>query len=200
MSYDSIVLASRSPRRSQLLRQIGVPHEVLHVDFDEERLPGEAPQGYVERLARDKALHARGLCPQWADRPLLAADTSVVLGATIFGKPRDERECVAMLGELSGRVHEVMTAIALHDGADLRTAVSVSRVAFRELGEAERRAYWATGEPADKAGGYAVQGLGAIFIERIEGSYSGVMGLPLYETALLLSAAGIPAWQGSRER
>ena len=198
MSYDAIVLASRSPRRSQLLHQIGIPHEVLGVDFDEERLPGEAPRDYVERLARDKAAYARSRCPGPAGRPLLAADTSVVLGTAIFGKPRDEQECVDMLGELSGRVHEVMTAVALHHGEVLRTAVSVSRVAFRALSEAERRAYWATGEPADKAGGYAVQGLGAIFIERIEGSYSGVMGLPLYETALLLSAAGIPAWQGSR--
>lgn len=200
MSYAPIVLASRSPRRSQLLHQIGIPHEVLCVDFDEERLPGEAPKGYVERLARDKALHARRQHPELDGRPLLAADTAVVLGASIFGKPRDEQDCIRMLGELSGRVHEVMTAVALHDGATMRAAVSVSRVSFRALGEAERCAYWATGEPADKAGGYAVQGLGAVFIERIEGSYSGVMGLPLYETALLLSAAGIPAWQGSRDK
>jgi len=198
MTYAPIVLASRSPRRSQLLLQIGIPHEVLGADFDEERRPGEAPRDYVERLARDKAVHARGLCPQWRDRPLLAADTAVVLGTTIFGKPRDAQDCVAMLGELSGRVHEVMTAVALHDGPALRTAVSVSRVAFRALSEADRRDYWATGEPADKAGGYAIQGLGAVFIEWIEGSYSGVMGLPLFETARLLAAAGVPAWQGGR--
>lgn len=197
MTYVPIVLASRSPRRSQLLTQIGIPHEVLELDFDEERLPGETPRDYVERLARDKAVHARNSAPGAAGRPLLAADTVVVLGATIFGKPRNEEDCLHMLGQLSGRVHEVMTAVALHHESRTRTLVSVSRVTFRAIDEAERRAYWATGEPADKAGGYAVQGLGAVFIERIEGSYSGVMGLPLYETARLLRAVGVPAWQGS---
>ncbi len=187
MSYAPIVLASRSPRRSQLLRQIGIPHEVLCVDFDEERLPGEAPRDYVERLARDKASHARAQHPGLGGRPLLAADTAVVLDTTIFGKPRDEQDCLGMLGDLSGRVHEVMTAIALHDGARLLTAVNVSRVAFRALSEVECRAYWATGEPADKAGGYAVQGRAAIFIRHIAGSYSGIMGLPLFETWELLA-------------
>jgi septum formation protein len=198
MTYAPIVLASRSPRRSQLLDQIGIPHEVIHVDFDEDRLPGEAPRDYVERLARDKAAFARRQSAAPADRLLLAADTSVVLGTTIFGKPADEAGCVRMLGELAGRVHEVMTAVALHDGATIRTALSVSRVRFRALSERECRAYWATGEPTDKAGGYAIQGLGAVFVEWMEGSYSGVMGLPLYETARLLAAAGVPAWQGSR--
>lgn len=196
MTYVPIVLASRSPRRSQLLTQIGVPHEVLELDFNEERLPGEAPRDYVERLARDKAMHARRCAPGAAGRPLLAADTVVVLDTTIFFKPHDEQDCVYMLGQLSGREHEVMTAVALAHGPQTRTVVSVSRVTFRALDEAERRAYWATGEPADKAGGYAIQGLGAAFVERIEGSYSGVMGLPLYETARLLRAAGVPVWQG----
>jgi septum formation protein len=194
MPHAPIVLASRSPRRSQLLAQIGVPHEVLALDFDEARLPGEAPQAFVERLARDKALHAR--TARTGGRLLLAADTIVVLDGTIFGKPRDEPGAVGMLRALSGRCHEVMTAVAVCDGSAVRTAVSVSRVTFRELGEAECRAYWDTGEPADTAGAYAVQGLGAVFIERLEGSYSGVMGLPLFETARLLQAAGVPVWQG----
>jgi septum formation protein len=195
MSRPAIVLASRSPRRSQLLCQIGVPHEVLAVDFDEARLPGEAPRDYVLRVTRDKAAHARRLRADLAARPLLAADTSVARGDELLGKPRDEAECIRILGALSGRVHEVMTAVVLDDGAGLRAALSVSRVAFRAVGEAECRAYWATGEPADKAGAYAVQGLGAVFIERIEGSYSGVMGLPLFETAGLLAAAGMHVWQ-----
>jgi septum formation protein len=198
MAYAPIVLASRSPRRSQLLAQIGVPHEVLAVDFDEARLPGEAPREFVERLARDKARHSRAACPD--GRPLLAADTIVVLDGALFGKPRDEAEAVTMLRALSGRSHEVMTAVAVCDGATVRSAVSVSRVRFRELGEDECRAYWATGEPVDKAGAYAVQGLGAVFIERLEGSYSGVMGLPLYETARLLQAAGVAVWQEGERR
>jgi septum formation protein len=198
MAYAPIVLASRSPRRSQLLAQIGVPHEVLAVDFDEARWPGEAPREFVERLARDKARHSRAACPH--GRPLLAADTIVVLDGELFGKPRDAADAVAMLRALSGRWHEVMTAVAVCDGATVRSAVSVSRVRFRELGEDECRAYWATGEPADKAGAYAVQGLGAVFIERLEGSYSGVMGLPLYETAGLLEAAGVAVWQEGERR
>jgi len=195
MSRPAIVLASRSPRRSQLLSQIGVPHEVLAVDFDEAQLPGEAPRDYVERVARDKAAHALRLHADPGGRALLAADTVVSLGGELLGKPRDEAECIRILGALSGRVHEVMTAVVLCAGGGLRAALSVSRVAFRAVDEPERRAYWATGEPADKAGAYAVQGLGAVFIERIEGSYSGVMGLPLFETARLLAEAGIPAWQ-----
>lgn len=194
MAYAPIVLASRSPRRRQLLAQIGVPHVVLEVDFDEARLPHEAPQAFVERLARDKALHARRAVPD--GRPLLAADTIVVLDGEIFGKPRDQDDALRMLGALSGRTHEVMTGVAVCDGTRVQGAVSVSRVAFRELDTAECRAYWATGEPADKAGAYAVQGLGAVFIARIDGSYSGVMGLPLFETAQLLRAAGVPVWQG----
>jgi septum formation protein len=200
MTCAPIVLASRSPRRSQLLRQIGVPHEVLSVEFDELRRPGEAPRSYVERVARDKALYARGLAPGPARRPLLAADTVVVLGQEIFGKPRDEADCVRMLGALSARAHEVMTAVAVHDGTALQSVVSVSLVTFRALKEQERRDYWSTGEPADKAGGYAVQGLGAVFIERLEGSYSGVMGLPLFETARLLAAAGVALWQQDTTR
>ncbi len=195
MTYAPIVLASRSPRRSQLLRQIGVPHEVLAADFDEERLEGEPPRAYVQRLAGDKALHALSVAGTAAGRPLLTADTIVVLGGEIFTKPGDEAECQRMLAALSGRTHEVMTAVALHSGGSLHRDLSVSQVTFRPISTREGRAYWRSGEPADKAGGYAVQGLGAIFIERIEGSYSGVMGLPLYETARLLESAGVAVWQ-----
>jgi septum formation protein len=126
---------------------------------------------------------------------VLAADTAVVLGDEIFGKPASEAECVAMLRALSGRTHEVMTAVAVLTDSALLADVNVSRVTFRDIGDDESRRYWLTGEPRDKAGGYAVQGRGAVFIARIEGSYSGVMGLPLYETARLLEAAGVSAWQ-----
>ena len=198
MSYTQIVLASRSPRRSQLLRQIGVPHEVLPVDFDEARLEGESPRAYVQRLAGDKALHAREVAGDPAARPLLAADTVVVLDEEIFGKPASEKDCERMLGALSGRTHEVMTAVALQCAGSVRLELSVSRVTFRPIGLGERRAYWRTGEPVDKAGGYAIQGLGAVFVERIEGSYSGVMGLPLFETTRLLDTAGVAVWQERR--
>jgi len=195
MGPASIVLASRSPRRSQLLGQIGVAHEVRAVDLDEAREPGETPRHYVARVARDKALSAREAHRLPAGRVLLAADTAVVLGDELFGKPVDERDCLRMLGALSGRTHEVMTAVAVHDGESLREELSVSLVTFRPIDPVECRRYWASGEPADKAGGYAVQGLGAVFVERLEGSYSGVMGLPLYETARLLGEAGVPLWQ-----
>lgn len=196
MSYGTIYLASASPRRSQLLAQIGIPHEVCAVDLDEDRLTGEPPRVYVERLARDKARAARAALAGRPERPVLAADTSVVLGDEIFGKPANEADCIRMLLALGGRTHEVMTGIAVLAGDALLADVSVSRVTFRTLPEEECRRYWASGEPRDKAGGYAVQGLAAVFVERLEGSYSGVMGLPLYETARLLGAAGVAAWQG----
>lgn len=192
-----LCLASASPRRSQLLAQIGVPHVVLATDTDENRLAGEPPRAYVERLAAAKARAALAAGAAGAD-VVLAADTSVVLGEEILGKPADEAEGVAMLAALSGRTHEVLTAIAVAHGAALDAALSVSRVTFRALTESECRAYWATGEPRDKAGGYAVQGLAAVFIERLEGSFSGVMGLPLHETARLLERAGVAHWMGGR--
>jgi len=195
MSYDTIVLASASERRSRLLTQIGVQHELLAADLDEDPRPGESPADYVQRLARDKALAGLAALGGRTDLPVLAADTTVVLDGRIFGKPSGEQECVAMLMALSGRTHEVMTAVALADGSDLRTAMDVSRVTFRALDLQECRRYWATGEPAGKAGGYAVQGLAAVFISRLEGSFSCVMGLPLFETAALLDAAGVRRWQ-----
>jgi septum formation protein len=195
MGYDTIILASASERRSRLLTQIGVQHRSLAADLDEDPRPGESPADYVQRLARDKALAGVAALGAGSNLPVLAADTTVVLDGRIFGKPSSEQECVAMLMALSGRTHEVMTAIALADGSGLRTAMNVSRVSFRALDERECRRYWATGEPAGKAGGYAVQGLAAVFISRLEGSFSCVMGLPLFETAALLEAAGVRRWQ-----
>jgi len=189
-SNPLIYLASASPRRSALLSQIGVAHRVRPIAPDERVLPGEEPARYVHRLA---ILKAQTLWHQIdaADRlPVLGADTAVAIGADILGKPTDEADCVRMLTALSGRTHQVFTAVALcdEDGAEAR--LSVSDVTFRALTTVEMHEYWATGEPADKAGGYAVQGLAAAFIERIAGSYSGVMGLPLFETAQLLGALG----------
>jgi septum formation protein len=194
-----LCLASASPRRSQLLAQIGVPHVTLATDTDETRLTAETPPDYVCRLAADKARAALAAGAAGAGT-VLAADTSVVLGDCILGKPGDEDECVTMLMALSGRVHEVLTAVAVARATGIDIELSRSRVSFRTLDPAECRDYWSTGEPRDKAGGYAVQGLAAVFIGRIEGSYSGVMGLPLFETAQLLERAGIPCWQGAGAR
>jgi len=192
MPYARIRLASASPRRSQLLRQIGVAHDVRPVDLDESRWSGESPRDYVLRLAREKALAA---VASGDGIPVLGADTTVAMGEEIFGKPRDEIDGVRMLAALSGRSHEVLTAVVLACDGRLETAISETRVTFRAISEAECRSYWASGEPADKAGAYAIQGLGAVFVTRLEGSYSGVMGLPLCETATLLDAAGVRRWQ-----
>jgi septum formation protein len=195
MGYVAIVLASASARRSQLLDQIGVAHACAAADIDESQRPGEAPVVYVQRLAREKAGAVVARQGGRPEQPVLAADTTVVLDGRIYGKPADEAECVAMLSALAGRTHEVLTAIALAHGDLLREALSTSRVTFRAIGTEECRRYWASGEPAGKAGGYAIQGLGAVFISRLDGSFSGVMGLPLHETAALLDAAGVARWQ-----
>jgi septum formation protein len=183
----AIVLASQSPRRRSLLDQIGVAHEALPVDVDETAHPGEVPAEYVLRLALAKARAGRALRP-WL--PVLGADTAVVIDDAILGKPTDRADALAMLARLSGREHRVLTAVALVGGRE-ESRLSVSHVRFRTIAPAEADAYWATGEPADKAGGYAVQGIGAVFVEQLTGSYSGVMGLPLYETVELLRRAGI---------
>ena len=186
-----LCLASASPRRRALLEQIGVPHCVRAAHIIETRAPGETPQEYVLRLAREKALAAVAAGEML---PVLAADTAVVLDDTVYGKPRDRGQALAMLAALAGRTHHVLTGVALAHGGQVRTALSSSAVHFRELTAAECEAYWASGEPCDKAGGYAVQGRAAVFIERLHGSYSGVMGLPLFETAQLLAAAGLIPW------
>ncbi len=186
-----LCLASASPRRRELLAQIGVAHKVVSADIDEARRQGEPPRDYVLRVARDKALLIQSREPL---RPVLAADTAVVLGDTIYGKPRDRAHALEMLAALGGRAHRVLTAVALATRAGLVSAVSESTVRLRAMSEEERAAYWDTGEPRDKAGAYAVQGLGAVFVESLEGSFSGVMGLPIFETAQLLQAAGVPCW------
>jgi septum formation protein len=186
-----VCLASVSPRRRELLAQIGVPYRVVGADIDESVRSGEAPRDYVLRMARQKALTVR---ERGETLPVLAADTTVVLDNTLFGKPRDRDDGLAMLGRLSGRTHEVLTAVALANSRDVTLRLSVSTVRFRGLSPEECAAYWETGEPRDKAGGYAVQGAAAVFIESLSGSYSGVMGLPLFETGELLRAAGVPYW------
>ena len=187
MMRRSILLASASPRRSELLRQVGIDHEIRPVDVDESVRPGEAPSAYVLRLAEAKAAALWQRLAAAERRPVLAADTTVALEGEIFGKPADLAEARVMLGRLSGRTHEVHTAVAvLHDGG-AAARVSSSSVSLRALTPAEIDWYWRTGEPADKAGGYAVQGRAAAFIRHIAGSYSGIMGLPLYETWELLA-------------
>jgi nucleoside triphosphate pyrophosphatase len=189
MSRDRpvIYLASASPRRSELLRQIDVPHEVRPVHIDETPRAGEAPAHYALRLAEAKARVLWEKLAANERKPVLAADTTVALGHEILGKPADRDDAERILGRLSGRDHEVHTAVAvLHEGG-VDARVSSSTVSFRPLTPAEVDWYWRTGEPADKAGAYAVQGHGAIFIRHLSGSYSGVMGLPLYETWELLA-------------
>jgi septum formation protein len=191
-----IYLASASPRRSALLAQIGVQHRIAPVAVDESVLEGESPDRYVLRLA---ALKAETLWRRLraAERlPVLGSDTTVAIDGEILGKPADEEDCVSILQLLSGRTHQVHTAVALRDDSGVASRLSVSEVTFRELSTEEMRRYWRSGEPADKAGAYAVQGLAAVFIRRIAGSYSGIMGLPLYETAELLAAANTAAATG----
>jgi septum formation protein len=197
ISVPSLYLASASPRRRDLLAQIGLACRCLPVDLDESPLLDEAPAAYVTRLALDKARAARTLLDGegLADAALiLGADTAVVVADEVLGKPRDAADAAAMLRRLAGREHRVLTGVAvLGPDAVERLGLSESRVRMRPITEAEIAAYWATGEPADKAGAYGIQGRGALFIEAIAGSYSGVMGLPLFETAALLAAAGLPA-------
>lgn len=190
-----IYLASRSPRRRMLLEQIGVRYRVLALDLTERRRPGESPAAFVRRMARAKAELGRTRLPPGAAAPVLGADTVVIADGEVLGKPSSAGEACAMLERLSGRSHEVLTAVALA-ATTTEVALSRSRVWFRALTAEERAAYCATGEPLDKAGAYAIQGLAAAFVERLEGSYSGVVGLPLFETAELLRAVGIDALGG----
>jgi septum formation protein len=190
-----LMLASASPRRRELLWQLGVPHDARPADIDERRLPGEGMEQCVQRLAHQKAERIFQLQPRAQRLPVLAADTIVVLGDGLLGKPAGRTECLAMLQLLSGKEHRVLTAVAMQTDAGISSHLSESRVRFRELNPEECAAYWDTGEPCDKAGAYAIQGYAAAFIGELHGSYSGVMGLPLYETADLLRRAGIAAWQ-----
>ncbi len=180
-----LYLASMSPRRRELLAQIGVSYRTVAVSVDEAWRGGETPELYVLRLALDKARAGRVQTAATGPWPVLGADTAVVVDGQVLGKPGDREEGIAMLRRLSGATHHVYTGVALV-GEGEATRLSVSAVTFRTLTLEECEGYWHTGEPADKAGAYAIQGRGAVFITRLEGSYSGVMGLPLFETAELL--------------
>lgn len=184
-----VYLASASPRRRELLCQIGVPFDVVTVATDETRHRNESARTYVARVAVEKARAVRTIT-QHRPLPVLAADTAVVVGERVLGKPRDRSDALAMLAQLSDRTHEVLTAVALL-GESEQTALCSSRVTFGPISPEHALAYWQSGEPADKAGAYGIQGLGALFVRWLEGSYSGVMGLPLYETAALLAGEGI---------
>lgn len=188
-----IVLASASPRRAELLRQMGLSFSVSPVDVDETPRPDEPAVTYVERLAREKAKagFARAEHP---DCLVIGSDTSVVLAGAILGKPRDVADAAAMLAGLSGKIHKVMTAVALAGRQGCSVRLVVTDVRFRVLSEVEIDAYCQTGEPMDKAGAYGIQGKGGIFVDGLWGSYSAVVGLPLNETAALLTEAGEPVW------
>lgn len=190
---NPLYLASGSPRRRELLEQVGVAFSVVAAPIDETPLPDESPRDYVERLALGKAqAGARSLAVPGV---VLGADTAVILDGRILGKPLDQDDSAQTLAFLSGREHQVLTAVALVSGERQEVISVSSQVRFRPLSSTEISAYWASGEPRDKAGGYAIQGLGAVFVQSIQGSYSGVVGLPLCETAQLLGNFGIPCWQ-----
>jgi septum formation protein len=196
-----IYLASKSPRRRELLRQVGVEFELLSLrsdpgrgpDVSEDERPGEAPLDYVARVARDKGAFAWKILAlrRMPLRPVLSADTTVTIDGQILGKPANSDEAAAMLERLSGRTHQVLTSVALHHIDLAEQITQVSNVRFATLSPATIKAYCATPEPYDKAGAYGIQGLAALFIEHIEGSHSGIMGLPVFETARLLQKAGV---------
>jgi len=197
---QTIWLASKSPRRSELLQGMGVPFEVLQFtddagaqyEVDESVHPGEPPRDYVRRVALDKALHALSYMRdrQLEVRPLLSADTTVALGDCILGKPVDAADACEMLGALSGQVHEVLTAVVVIDGHDIRQMLSVSHVRFMDLNAETIGRYIASGEPFDKAGAYGIQGHAGTFVADMQGSFTGIMGLPVHETACLLEPSG----------
>lgn len=191
----TLYLASGSPRRRELLTQIGVPFLTQIAPIDENALPGESPVAYVERLARAKGQAGLAGLADTRDAVVLGADTAVVLDGRILGKPADQVEAMATLLALSGRSHEVLTAVALVSDVRTESRVVTSQVTFRSLSQAEIEAYWASGEPQDKAGSYGIQGLAAVFVSQLQGSYSAVVGLPLCETAALLAEFAIPCWQ-----
>lgn len=193
--YD-LILASASPRRTEILRQIGVRHQIVPADIDETPISGESAINYVQRMAQEKAqcVFAKNL----KIMPVLGADTCVVCESKIFGKPRNQGEAMEMLALLSGKSHQVHTAVAVATQQDCLLQMSTTEVVFREITKQECLSYWETGEPVDKAGSYAIQGFGAVFVSSIEGSYSGVVGLPIEQTALLLRKLGVPIWSYNR--
>ncbi|WP_051690157.1 Maf family protein [Halomonas alkaliantarctica] len=187
-----LCLASASPRRKALLASIGVIADVIPSDIDETLLEDESAQAYVERLAIAKA---QAVASRTA-LPVLGADTAVVIDNQILGKPIDEHDAAVMLQKLSGRCHHVLTAVAVVGTKGVSSCCVTTSVKMRVISQQEIADYWQTGEPADKAGGYAIQGLAAIFVEEIKGSHSAVVGLPLYETTHLLCQQGVPIWSG----
>lgn len=197
---QKIWLASKSPRRAELLQGMGVPFEVLQFtddagaqyEVDESAHPGESPRDYVRRVALDKALHALSYMRDRTlqGRPVLSADTTVALGDRILGKPADAAEAREMLASLSGQVHDVLTAVVVIDGHDIRQMLSVSRVRFMPLSMEHIDRYVASGEPFDKAGAYGIQGHAGVFVAEMQGSFTGIMGLPIHETACLLEPCG----------
>ena len=189
MSEPLLTLASGSPRRQEILESLGIPFAVVAADIDERRLDAERPDEMVLRLALAKARAVEKV----VDGPVLAGDTAVVLGDEVFGKPVDEQHALNMLSALSGQRHSVVSGVALVAEGNQSTALCTTEVLFRDIGPDEAHRYWQSGEPRDKAGAYAIQGHGGVFVEAISGSYSGVVGLPVYETAGLLREAGI--WQ-----
>ena len=187
MSVAAFHLASSSPRRKEILAALGLVFTSGGVDVDEQRLAGEPAEEMVLRLAVAKARAAKVAEPG----VILGADTAVVLGEEVFGKPDGRDSALETLAQLSGNTHRVLTGVAVYAAREVRTALSITEVRFREIGPDEALAYWQSGEPCDKAGAYAIQGRGGVFVEAISGSYSGVVGLPVFETAQLLRDAGL---------
>jgi nucleoside triphosphate pyrophosphatase len=194
----AFILASASPRRRELLQQIGCHFLVSPAEIDERVLVGESPEDYVNRMALQKAL-AGWHVSQHKQLPVLGADTTVVLGKDIFGKPTDQEDALSMLSQLSGKTHRVLSSVAMVQGDKQQVVLSETLVTFRLLDSDECHRYWQTGEPSDKAGAYAIQGLGAVFVTAINGSYSGVVGLPLTETCTLLDIFDVSWWEGSEK-
>lgn len=194
-----LILASASPRRAEILQQIGVAFQIAPADIDETPMPQELPIDYVQRMAQEKAQYVIDSVAN-SSTVVLGADTSVVLGCKIYGKPKNQEEALVMLADLSGKTHQVLTAIAMGNNQRCVIKLSATDVKFRELDPEECLDYWKTGEPSDKAGGYAIQGLGAVFVEKINGSFSGVVGLPIEQTSQLLQTFKVPIWGAANKK
>ncbi len=192
-----LILASQSPRRKALLSSLGVSFDVLAADIDETPQPNEYPRDYVERLGLEKAEAGLLVAGKPGNTWVLGSDTAVVIDDQILGKPSSKDDFIDMMQALSGRTHKVMSSIALVSDSNRLSDVVITDVRFSKLSEQMIEQYWLSNEPQDKAGGYGIQGLGSILVEEISGSYSAVVGLPLFETARLLGRAGLPVWQGA---
>jgi len=192
LNYD-LILASSSPRRAEILSQLGVNFKVLPAEIDETPFANESAVDYVQRMALEKAMKVIDTASD--NCPVLGADTSVVLGSKIFGKPKNFNDALTMLDALSGNTHQVLSSVVLGNKEECKQLLSSTEVRFRTISPQECHTYWQTGEPKDKAGSYAIQGYGAIFVESIRGSYSGVVGLPIAETEQLLRQFNVPIWQ-----